>query len=263
MTGESVRARAEEAERFLGAAREIVEEAERRSIVLRLLGSLAYRVRCPVNAHLLDEMQRVLTDLDFASERRYAKEIDAFLHELGYIPDLEIATATGGERYFFKHPETALGVDVFMDKLDYCHPIPFKGRLTLDARTIPLAELLLEKMQIVEINPKDIKDSLVLLLEHTVDSAGAETIDGPYIAALLSGDWGFYYTVTRNLEKLRHHVADYGALDAGQWEIVSRRISELEKLIEEEPKTRGWKIRARIGPRVKWYQDVAEKSATF
>ena len=84
-----------------------------------------------------------------------------------------------------------------------------------------------------------------------------------YVAKLLAADWGFYYTVTRNLEKLRHHVADYGALDAAQWELVNVRITELEKLIEEKPKTRGWKLRARIGPRVKWYQEVAEKSATF
>ncbi len=248
---------------YVDRALALVEQAKEEGLELRILGSLAYRLHCPNSLRLFEEMQRDLTDIDFAARGDQRKEVRDFLLGLGYQIDQDLVVATEGKRYFFTDPGSGMGVDVFFDELFFCHRIPLRDRLGLDNPTISLADLVLEKMQIVEINPKDIKDSLVLLLEHTVDSAGAETIDGPYIAALLSGDWGFYYTVTRNLEKLRHHVADYGALDAGQWEIVSRRISELEKLIEEEPKTRGWKIRARIGPRVKWYQDVAEKSATF
>jgi hypothetical protein len=122
---------------------------------------------------------------------------------------------------------------------------------------------LLEKMQIVEINPKDIKDSLVLLLEHPIDAAHSDAIDASYIAKLLAGDWGFYYTVTRNLERLQPKAADYGALGERGWEIVGGRVSELQQAIEEEPKTTKWKIRARIGPRKKWYQEVAEKSETY
>jgi hypothetical protein len=154
-------------------------------------------------------------------------------------------------------------VDVFFDELFFCHPIPLRDRLALDYPTITPTDLLLEKMQIVELNPKDVKDSLVLLLEHPLDSEKPDAIDGAYIARLLAGDWGFYYTVTRNLEKLHHHIADYGALGRGEGELVGQRLNELRKTIEEEPKTSKWKLRARIGPRVKWYQEVAEKSETY
>mgnify|MGYP003288120217 CR=1 FL=1 len=131
--------------------------------------------------------------------------------------------------------------------------------------TLPLLckDFILEKTQIVEINPKDIKDSLVLLLEHSVDASGPDAIDSAYIARLLANDWGFYYTVTTNLEKLRRHVSDSEALEPGERDLVVRRVQELENMIEKEPKTSKWKLRARIGPRVKWYQEVQEKSQTY
>jgi hypothetical protein len=104
----------------------------------------------------------------------------------------------------------------------------------------------------------------VLLLEHPIDAAEpADAIDAGYIARLLAGDWGFYYTVTTNLARLERHVTDYGALGGENWQIVSGRVDELLQRIEDEPKGGKWKLRARIGPRKKWYQEVVEKSETY
>src|SRR5207237_5396907 len=118
----------------------------------------------------------------------------------------EIAGATGGTRYYFKHPRTGLGVDIFMDELYYCHRIAFGGRLHVDSHTIPLAELLLEKMQIVELNEKDVKDTIVLLLEHDIGDGDDETVNGRLIADVLSDDWGFYHTVNMNLDRVVGHL---------------------------------------------------------
>jgi hypothetical protein len=248
---------------FVDTAVKLAADANNEGIKLRILGSLAFRLHCPENLELFDKMQRDLTDVDFAATSDQRKKIQAYLEGLGYQMDRDIQAATEGARWFFTHPVTGLGVDVFFNELYFCHKIPFAGRLDLDSPTIPLADLTLEKMQIVEINPKDIKDALVLLLEHPIGSGDREAIDGNYIAKLLSSDWGFYYTVTTNLGKLRTLGLEYGALDKSEWDIVRERIEQLEKLIEDEPKTRGWKLRARIGTRKQWYQEVAEKSATF
>ncbi len=244
---------------FLAAGHDIVEEAKSRGITLRLLGSLAYRLHCPRYVSLLDAMLRVLTDLDFASERRYARDLQAMFSELGYRQDADIAMATGGGRQFYKHPATGLGVDIFMDKLDYCHPIPFNGRLEIDSETIPLAELLLEKMQIVELNAKDVKDTVVLLLEHPVGSGDSETVNATYIARMLGSDWGFYHTVTTNLKRVEQHVRQFDEVDAQEQEVVKGRIEELLGRIDAEPKSLGWKARARIGTRVRWYQQIEAK----
>lgn len=252
--------RAKDAERFLVAAKAIISDAEQHAIVLRLLGSLAYRLRCPTSAHLLDEMNRVLTDLDFGSERRYANDLRAMLTDLGYEADRDIAVATGGERYFFKHPQTGLGVDIFMEKLHYCHPIYFKNRLQIDAVTLPLAELLLEKMQIVELNEKDIKDTIVLLLDHDLGESDGETINASRIVDILSEDWGFYYTVTTNLNAVRDHLARYEALSQPQRDLVHGRITELLSRIENKPKSFKWKARAKVGTRKIWYQAIEAKT---
>ncbi len=248
---------------YVDRALALVEQAKAQKIALRILGSLAYRLHCPDNLHLFDEMNRDLTDVDFAARGDQRKAVRSFLEGRGYRIDQDLLVATEGARYFFSDPEAGMGIDVFFDELFFCHQIPLRDRLELDDPTIPLADLVLEKMQIVEINAKDIKDSLVLVLEHPLESGQREAIDAHYIATLLANDWGFYYTVTTNLGKLRSLGREYGTLSESQWEIVGTRISELERMIEEESKTRRWKLRARIGPRVKWYQDVAEKTTIY
>jgi hypothetical protein len=248
---------------YVDRAVELVEQARAEGIELRILGSLAYRLHCPNSLALFEEMKRDLTDIDFAARHEQRKAIRDYLRGRGLVIDNDIVVATEGKRYAFVDPETRLNVDVFFDELYFCHPIPLRDRLDLDYPTITPTDLLLEKMQIVQINPKDVKDSLVLLLEHPIGSDDSEAIDGGYISQLLAADWGFYYTVTRNLENLRHHVADYGAFKREQCQVVDGRIQELEQAIEQEPKTTKWKMRARIGPRKRWYQEVAEKSETF
>ena len=247
---------------YVDRALALVETARKRGIEFRILGSLAYRLHCPANIALFEEMQRDLTDVDLAARGTQRKEARAFLEGEGYEIDRDLLVSTEGSRYAFRDPGSEMVVDIFFDELYFCHPIPLRGRLQLDYPTITPTDLLLEKMQIVEINPKDIKDSLVLLLEHPLDSTRRDAIDASYIANLLGADWGFYYTVTMNLERLKHELAG-STLSDDQRATVIGRIEELEREIEKEPKTRKWKLRARIGPRRKWYQEVAEKSQTY
>jgi hypothetical protein len=254
-----------ENEHFVAEALRIVERADADGIRLRILGSLAYRLHCPDNIELFTKMERALTDIDFAAEAHQARGIRALLTGMGYEVDEKITMATEGSRYFFNHPTSGLGIDVFMDELFFCHQIPFKGRLHLDGPTIPLADLVLEKMQIVEINLKDIKDTIVLLLEHDVADTdhGRETVDGAYVAEVLSKDWGFYYTVTGNLRKVERFTGDFDALSEHQTEVISKRIRQLLEMIEAAPKSTKWKLRARVGTRKRWYQEVNEKGTTF
>jgi hypothetical protein len=247
---------------YVDRALEIVDKARKQGLELRILGSLAYRLHCPANLHLFDQMARDLTDVDLAAVSKQRRDVRAFLEGLGYVIDHDLLVTTEGKRYAFTEPGTGMAVDVFFDELYFCHQIPLRERLALDYPTITPTDLLLEKMQIVELNPKDVKDSLVLLLEHPLDADQPDAIDATYVARLLAADWGFFYTVTTNLGKLRAKLASE-ALEPAQREVIDRRVQELESIIEKEPKTSKWKLRARIGPRVKWYQEVQEKSATY
>ena len=153
-----------------------------------------------------------------------------------------------------------------MNELYFCHRIPFDGRLDLDRPTISTADLLLEKMQIVELNLKDITDTMVLMLEHPIGNANGaarEAIDGAYIADLLHDDWGFYYTVTTNLDKVGRFLPENEALTAEQAQMILTRLGEVLGLIEDAPKSRKWRLRAKVGTKKQWYQDVAPKGSGF
>ncbi|HLB07778.1 MAG TPA: hypothetical protein VJN41_08835 [Alphaproteobacteria bacterium] len=250
---------------FVDEALRLVDKGERQGLQLRILGSLAFRIHCPENILLFEEMERELTDIDFAAERRQGHKIRDFLVSEGYIANDSIMIATEGARHIYEHAETRLNVDVFTDELYFCHPIPFKGRLHLDSPTIPTTDLLLEKMQIVEINLKDIKDSLVLLLEHPVGdpSAGRENINLDYILNIMARDWGFYYTFTTNLKKLKEFMPEFASLKGEQRQVIAGRVDHLLGTIEAAPKSMGWRLRAKVGTRKKWYQEVSEKGEMF
>ncbi|MDA0704419.1 MAG: hypothetical protein O3A96_14475 [Proteobacteria bacterium] len=250
---------------FVDEALRLVREAEESGIQLRILGSVAYRLHSPSHLHLFDEMARALTDVDFAAERRQSSAIRDFMVGQGYEANDGMIVGTEGARHVYLHSETNLNVDVFTDELFFCHRIPFKGRLDLDYPTITTTDLLLEKMQIVEINLKDIKDTLVLLLEHPISEpeAGRESIDGAYITGIMSKDWGFYYTFTTNIQKVVDFIPEFPSLNRDQADIIKGRVHEIVREIESAPKSLKWKIRAKIGTRQRWYQEVSDKGEVF
>jgi hypothetical protein len=151
---------------------------------------------------------------------------------------------------------------VFADELYFCHRIPFKNRLTLDSPTICTTDLLLEKMQIVEINLKDFKDTIVLMLEHPLsrEQAGPKSIDVDYIIGMMRQDWGFYYTFTTNLKRVPEYLSEFSSIRDDQRNVIQGRIDGLLAAIEAAPKTLAWKMRSKIGTRSRWYQEVSEKS---
>jgi hypothetical protein len=138
-------------------------------------------------------------------------------------------------------------VDVFRDELNFNHPIQLKRRLERDRPTIPLVELLLSKLQIVEVTPKDLQDVVLLAADHDLGK-GPDALDTRAIAETLAADWGFWYTATTNLEQAR-------ALASGPSAV---RLAELARRVEEQPKSSRWRVRAKVGTRVRWYQEVEE-----
>jgi hypothetical protein len=215
---------------------------------------------CPRFGYVLDELKREIpNDLDFVSERHLGKRLDELFKGLGYIGDRRIAQATDGQHRYYIHPETQLGVDVYLGSLNYCHPIALEGRLGADPVTIPLAETLLAKLQIVDLTEKDIKDVVVLLLEHDLGTHDDETINAERLQEVLSHDWGFYYSASLNLEKISLWLFGVKALKDEHKSRVLARIETLQDQMERWPKDRRWRLRAKIGPRVRWYQTVEEK----
>lgn len=244
---------------FIQEAIGVVKLAEKRGIMLRVMGACAARLHCPKYGYLHKKLGRELTDIDLMSYSKFESEIEKFFEELGYSSREYISRLWGRDmvrRHIYDDIKNRRVVDVFFDKLEMCHTIDFRGRLELDYPTITLADLFLAKMQIVKLTEKDVKDTILLLREHNVGEIDAETVNAKYIAKLLSRDWGFYYTITTNLNKVRDFSKKYGALTKEDYNDVVTKIGELLQAIRKEPKSLRWKMRAKIGTRKKWYTEV-------
>ena len=236
----------------------VIAAADRAGLTVRAVGSLAVSIHCPASASLLPAFARTYADIDLVGYRREARRLATLLAELGYVEDREIFITSEGYRAIFQETTRRIHVDVFFDRLAFCHTIPIDGRLALDRPTIPLAELLLTKLQIIRINEKDVVDVALLLLEHEPAVGDAETIDVARIARLCAEEWGLWRTVSQNLEKVEALVAWYGQLSPVQRELIQARSQAIKATIDAEPKPLAWRVRARIGDRRQWWADVDE-----
>ena len=243
---------------FLEEVHRIVDAAKSERVLLRLLGALAFHLHCPKFAYIQEMLGRTFTDIDFASYRKETAGINTLFAGLGYQYDARVRALFGSRLIFYDTSGTSRHCDVFLDKLEFCHDIAFQNRLEVDDPTIPLAELMLEKMQIVKLNEKDAIDTIMLLREHPIGESDSDTINADYLARLTARDWGLWKTFTINLENVRKATQTLEKLSEEDRKDVDSKITALRGRIDEEPKTRGWKMRSQIGERRKWYRDVDE-----
>ncbi|HWD68773.1 MAG TPA: hypothetical protein VG293_01190 [Solirubrobacteraceae bacterium] len=240
---------------------DLVDEGERllaiahaRNAPFALLGGVAVRLHAPEVPAALD---REYKDLDFAVPKGASGMAGKLLSDAGYEPQIVFNAMNGKERLLFHDTENGRQVDVFVGSFRMCHEIPLSQRLKPGERTVPLAELLLTKLQIVELNEKDIRDTVLLFHGHDIADHDGDAVNGTRVAELCAGDWGLWRTITRNLEGCESHVDQY-ALPEDKKSQIKDRLSRLLARIEAEPKSRGWKMRDRIGERKRWY-DLPEE----
>jgi hypothetical protein len=241
------------------AAQHIIAAATEQGLTLRLLGGLAIRLHSPSATHRT--FARAYPDIDLATPRREGQAVEQLLSALGYTPDKSFNLLNGASRLLFYDPVYNRQIDVFVGSFEMCHRIPITERLQLEPLTLPLAELLLTKLQIVQINEKDLRDLLALLLDHPLGATDQETINVARISQLCGSDWGLWKTITINLDTLRSFVVSY-ALDEADRQTIQTRIDDLRQALDAAPKSLKWKTRAVIGERLQWYELPEEVNRT-
>jgi len=249
---------------FLDEGRRLVEEATKRGVPIRLLGGVAIRMHCVELLDFAKKLQRLgegqqeYTDLDFMSYAKYRNKMKEFFNEMGYDKRPTTMSSAATQRQIYFHPKGWFTVDVFFDKLLAAnHPLDFKNRLELDAPTVTPTDLLLEKLQIVFPSEKDVKDSILIFRAHEIsESEENNRINAKAVSELLAADWGFWYTVTTNLNGLKGYVAEFELIDESEKKDVTAKIDTLFSVIEKVPKTSGWKMRSMMGTKKKWYNPV-------
>lgn len=248
----------EEMQQDLGAeAERILDACESSGIEARLLGGLA--IQLALGDRINPAFVRTSDDIDLITSRKHSSEFEALLEELGWAPERQFNALNGARRLLFRDPnDPERKIDGFIDSFEMCHKLPLVGRFGIRDRVLSPADMLLTKLQIIELNRKDRNDSYALLLGFPVaPEDGPEVISSTWIADLLSGDWGLSHTFDLNLARLAAGAPETG-LPPADLMTIEDRIATLKETIEAAPKSRGWKMRARIGERKKWYEEPEE-----
>jgi hypothetical protein len=262
-------------QRIIDEAVRIVDLAQKKGVTIRILGALAVRLHGNNSPELflklarLGNTDRLFTDVDLvAYSKQKGKLRGLFEDELKFRAEIW-SLLSMKDRIIYQHQDGSFKIDVFLDRLNYSHEVNFgsdpkKGRLGLDSPTITLADIMLEKLQIHQINDKDVKDVVILLHEHAISSGeGKETIDAKYIASVLARDWGFFHDASTNLGKVRELASEYakrGLITADILSGIEEKIGQLLRYSEEQPKSKGWVSREKVGTQKQWWNDVEEVS---
>lgn len=228
----------------------VLERAAQAGVPLRLLGGVAVQLRA--GERLPATLRRRYGDLDFVTARNASGAAQRLFRELGYEPHVSFNALNGKERLLFFDPAHERQVDVFVGAFRMCHTIPLDERLEVDPISIPLAELLLTKLQVIELNEKDVRDAVAILHGREVGERDGETVNGARVAALCAADWGLWRTITANLRTCLERLDRYGV-------DVRDRLGALVDRIDAEPKSRAWRVRAKIGDRKRWYELPEER----
>ena len=238
-----------EASRILAAVQE-------RGTDVRFLGGLAVARRCP-SARRHPRLKRTYADIDLVARPEQRKHVTRLLEDLGYEPDKSFNDLHGSSRLLFWDVPRDRQIDVFLGIFRMCHTLDLRDRFFDGYDSLPLADIVLTKLQIIELNEKDARDVLAVFLDHDLGvQEEPDLIDVAYLCRVCSVDWGFYTTLTDNLEKLR--ATSQSVLDEADHAIVAERIVRLESELARAPKTLKWRMRSRMGRRVAWY-DLPEE----
>jgi len=233
-------------------ARRLTAAAQRDGITLKLAGGLGIYFHSASAREA--PLRRPYRDLDFVTLSSSRAMLHAFFERLGYVPDTPFNTLQGLHRLHFLDEEHHREVDLFLDQFRMCHTLDLRTRLNLSEDALTPADLLLTKLQIVELNIKDLTDVAALLLDHPVGDGDGEVINATYIAALLARDWGLYRTLQLNVERLQSALTQLSL----PVDLALSRLHALWQAVEAHPKSSAWRLRARIGDRLRWY-DLPEE----
>jgi hypothetical protein len=243
----------------MAEAMDLISAAGEQGITVRLLGGMAVRVLCP---DFPPRPSAGLQDIDLASVTSSRKALQNFLIAQGHQPDKNFNALYGHKQMYFVSALSGRPIDVLIDKLCMCHELEFSGRITRMPYTLDPVDVLLSKLQIVKLNEKDVRDIVYLLSGYPVrDGTAAGTISLELFRPVVADDWGWWRTVTMNLDKVSGLVTDKPELvPPGATYDPAAQAATLLAAANDVPKSRRWKLRARIGERVRWYQDPEEST---
>jgi hypothetical protein len=243
------------APRLLEEGQGLVEQAGGQGLAVRLMGGIG--IRLVIGDRFPERYARTYGDIDIMVSKRDARAVEELLPARGWDPATAFNALNGARRLLFHDPAGDAQIDVFVESFEMCHSLPFADSLQRPGPTLPATDLLMSKLQIVSLNAKDRSDLYALLMGCDLRDGDHRAIEPERVAVLTGRDWGLHHTFELNLGRLREGLA------AGEAPAeVGEAVDALATAIDQAPKSRAWKLRARIGERKRWYEDPEEVDRT-
>lgn len=233
---------------------DILSAASERGIGLRLVGSIAVMLRCPSRYEQRVGQNWVPGDIDFVCSQKESLSLGDIFIGFGYENDRGIMVATEGRRWSLSCRNRKQSIDVFFDRMEFCHTLDLRGRIPIDAETITLADLFLSKIQYVSPREDDLDDLLAILVTYPFGTADGDIINIDRIGCVLSKSWGFYYTANLNFKRIEERLQRDNSSPSSL--LRREKLVFLRDFVENQPKGKWWRLRGLIGTRIKWYNDV-------
>lgn len=249
--------------RLLAAANALIDDARAQDLRFKLCGGLAcWQCASDFARQFALRGSRRYSDMDFAAYYTDHTRVLQLLERHGFAELASTATVPGVRRTKFRSPHSGLHGDVFYDALEFCHTVDIRGRIEVEEQTLPIAELLLQKLQIVKLVEKDVIDIQMLLVDHEFSVVDTHAINSPRIALLCGSDWGLHRTVTLNIAKVRAATSIALDLPNELTKRVDEQLNQLERVLREAPKSLLWRLRAIPGAHFQWYETVDDGEVT-
>lgn len=241
---------------LLEEGRRLVGEAATRGFPVRLLGGIA--IWLCASERTREALGRDYPDIDLVTHKKQSRRFRDMVEELGYVPERVFNATHGARRLLYHAADGSYHLDVFLDEFEMSHKLDFTRRLELQPLTVPAADLLLTKLQVAEVNRKDLSDAAMLFMDNEIaDTDGRGCLNAAYVGDLCADDWGLYTTVADNLVKLHVLLGDLALADADRAR-VEERAAELSARLESAPKSSRWRLRSKVGRRKRWYETPEE-----
>jgi hypothetical protein len=242
-------------DRLVEEASGLIEQADLQGLKARLLGGIA--IRLLLGERFDPAFERRHGDIDLVTSKKSAKGLAELIEQRGWVPAREFNALNGSRRLLFHDPYGPAQIDVFVEAFEMCHRLPLADELSAPGPSLPASDLLMTKLQIIELNDKDRSDCFALLNGCAIGDASPSMIDPARIASLTAGDWGLFHTFELNFARLREGV-ETGVVDSTEALVIAGAIDRITEAMDSAPKSRGWRMRARIGEKKQWYDTPEE-----
>ncbi len=218
--------------------------------ILREMGALAIWLRCPQARALLLAPEK--KHLEFAGHASQRDAIRRAFESVGYQTNLAPDEFRSAPRLAFTNLARGVTVEICLNTFAMYHQLDLTPYLTPEDAPLAETALLLLRLQLVEMSETGLRELGALLREHEI-SARAEPgkIDLMQITRLCADQWGWYKTVTMNLQRILPFAVK--SVPSGDNTIVVERAARIRQAIGDAPKSLRWQTRARLGENVRWY----------